>query len=100
MHPLILQDLPREIIIHIADVIPPDTAAEKLSPQYATLVHSRPKSFTSLSAVCRNLRDILLPHLFERVSFFLPYNKSRSAEDYNAAEKALDRYPHIALHVR
>jgi hypothetical protein len=81
-----LQDLPPEIIIRIADEIPsdpepPEPNSQSPVAQHLTLVCDRPESFTSLSVVCRSLRNTLIPYLFESMSFTLFRDTTLSRDD-------------------
>jgi hypothetical protein len=97
-----LQNLPPEIIARIAEEISPEYVSSTFDRKGPPiLTNDKPKTFVSLSTVCHNLRDVLLPYLFDRISLDFSYNTLLSKEDsLSAAERPLVRHPDLAVYVR
>jgi hypothetical protein len=109
-----LDQLPPELINRIARAITPEQEQairkQDESPPDSEyrfkFLTTGPKSLASLSVVCRRLREIVVPILFERM-LFSTISRSRlmvylciDAEDMTAALKTLKQYGDMAVHVR
>lgn len=91
-----LQTLPYDIIMRIIDF---DDTPEMRHPYYQrNWVCNKSESFVSLSTSCRHLRDTLVSHLFESISFMPPIEMSQ--KDAIKAERALVCHPNLVEHVR
>jgi len=94
-----MQNLPPELIYQIADEI--DMGLRKPPPKRVySFVCDRAETLSSLSLVCRRLRSVIEPVLFEKVTYNLDPDFRIHGQDKSRLRNPLAQYPCAVAHVR
>jgi len=96
-----LQTLPTELVQRIADDIRFCLSEPKYKP-YGKFVCDRAESLSSLSLVCRRLRVIFVPLLFESISYKIDPNPAfiSTKPSISPLKNTLASHPNVTAHVR